>query len=160
MQRYSVGGRSAITDATLDGVAASLWNPSSTRSLWVAEIWCTKTVATADHHKIVRSSTRGTTPGSTVTPDADNAYSRQATPPTGALLDLANFATEPTLQGPELARTMLPAAIGAGFAFVFGGGVPGQGIEVPAGTGLVVAVPEIGTEVAIQVSDFTYVWDE
>lgn len=161
MQRYSVGGRmNAATAATLDDVAAHLWNPSGTKSIFVAEIHVVKTAATVDHHKLIRSTTAGTTPGATITPDADNAYSRQATPPSGAVLYVANFATEPTLAGPEIARQNLPAAAGAGFAWVFGNGQPGLGIEVPPGTGLAVAVPEVGTEVAIQISDFTFVWDE
>lgn len=161
MQRYSVGGRmNAATGATLNDVASQLWNPSSTKSIFVAEIHFTKTTATGDSHGLQRSSARGATPGATVTPDADNAYSRQATPPSATVLELANFGTEPTLAGPEIMRTSLPAAIGSGFSWIFGNGQPGFGIEVPPGTGLCVMVPEIGTEVAIQISDAIYVWDE
>lgn len=150
--RYSVGGRSAATAATADHVAAALWNPHGSLSLYVHEVMIFKTVATVDNHGLIRTSTRGTA-GSTVTPDADNAYNRRATPPSGALLDLAAYSAQPTLQGPYMARSNLAAAIGAGFILVFGD----QGIEVPFGTGLAIVTPPA---VILQPSDFTFVWTE
>lgn len=150
--RYSVGGRSANTAATANHVAAALWNPSTAFNIYVREIWVTKTVATADHHQLNYITTRGTA-GSTVTPDTDNDYTRQAAPPSGALLDLAAYSVQPTLQTPALARRNLPATIGSFLVFDFRD-VP---IVVRPGQGLA-----IGTPVAtiLQASDFTFVWDE
>ena len=65
---------------------------------------------------------------------------------------LQGFATEPVIAGPYMARTNLPAAIGAGFIWVFA-----EPIEVPAGTGLAVVTP---VAVILQPADYTYIWDE
>lgn len=154
MSRYAVSGRTTATAATLDNAACALWNPASAKRLWVVSIAWIKTTGTADSHKLIRTSTRGTQ-STTVTPDLDNAFERDAAPGTGAVLDVA-YSAQPTLQGPELRRWNLPAAIGSGFEWTF----PGAGICVPPGTGLAIAVPEIGTEVAIQAADVTFTWDE
>lgn len=150
--RYAVGGRTTATAATADNVAAALWNPSGSKSIEVVEVHLTKITATADNHSLIRTSTRGTQ-STTVTPDADNAYNRQVTPASGAVLDVA-YSAQPTVQGPALARQNLPAAVGAGFMWVFD-----RPIIVPAGTGLAIAVPT-GLSVAIVASDVTFVWDE
>lgn len=151
MPRYSVGGRSAATAATADHAAAALWNPSATKSIRVREIWCFKSVATVDHHQLLRITARGT-PGTTVTPDADNDFDRELAPPSGAVLDLATYTAQPTVQTPPLARANLPAAIGAGFIWVFA-----EPILVKAGTGLAICTPQANV---LQASDFTFVWDE
>jgi len=153
MSRYAVAGRSAATAATADQSGAVLWNPHSTKIIEVTEIWWFKTVATADNPAVIRTSTRGTTPGSTVTPDADNAFDRSATPQSGALLDLAAWATYPTVQGPYMHRENLPAAIGSGIVWAF----PDDPIEIPPGTGLAVATP---VATILQPGDVTFVWDE
>lgn len=155
MSRYfAVGGRSANTAATQDHVAAQLWNPDSVRSLWVVEIHIQKsTTATADSHGVVRSSAKGTTPTVTVTPDLDNDFVREITPDTGALLELATFASQPTLATPYMYRGNLPAAIGSAVQYVF----PGDGIKVPPGTGLCIATP---VAVVLMASDFTFVFQE
>ena len=152
--RYYAGGRmNAATAATADHVACQLWNPASTKSIYVVEIMWTKTAAVADIHGLVRSSARGATPGATITPDADNASDRRAAPPSAAVLETAAFGTQPTLATPYLARTNLPAAIGAAWVLAFHD-LP---IEVPAGTGLCVATP---SATAMQISDFFWAWDE
>lgn len=150
---YGVGGRSAATAATADHCAAVLWNPHATKPIYVTQVELFKTVATADHHQLIRTSTRGTTPGSTVTPDIDNHFDRTLAPTSGALLDLAAWSAQPTVQGPPIKRANLGAAVGAGFMWVFGG----SGLIVPAGTGLA-----IGTPVAtiLQPSDVNFEWDE
>lgn len=154
MRFFSVAGRSANTAATADHVAAQLWNPDATRGLWVVEIHVQKTsTATADSHGIVRSSARGATPTTTVTPDLDNDFEREVTPDTGAVLELATFGTQPTLATPYLYRGVLPAAIGSAVQYVF----PGDGIKVPFGTGLCVATP---VAVILMASDFTFVFHE
>lgn len=150
--RYSVGGRSANTAATADHIAAALWNASSTKPILVREIWCFKTVATADNHALSRITARGT-PGSTVTPDADNCWDHNKTAPqSGALLDLAAYSAQPTLAAPYLCRGNLPAAIGSGFIWVFN-----EPLVVIAGNGIAIGTPPA---TILQASDFTFVWDE
>lgn len=151
-QRYSVSGRSAATAATLNHAAAALWNPSSAFNISVREIWIVKTVATADNHAIAFITTRGTA-GSTVTPDIDNDYARQSPPPSGALLDLAAYSVQPTLQSPPLARRNLPATVGSALYFDF----RDYPILVRAGQGLCVYTP---VATILQASDFTFTWDE
>lgn len=153
MRFFACAGRSIVTAATADHVAAQLWNPDSTRSLWVVEIHIAKTVATADHHGIARSSARGSTPTATVTPDLDNDFEREITPDTGAVLELATFSSQPTLTAPYMYRSNLPAAVGAGAQYVF----PGSGIRVLPGTGLCVATP---VATAMQPIDATFIFHE
>lgn len=154
MRYYAVAGRSANTAATQDHVAAQLWNPDGSRGLWVVEVHIQKsTTATADSHGIVRSSARGATPTTTVTPDADNDFEREVVPDTGGVLELATFSSQPTLAAPYLYRGTLPAAIGSAVQYVF----PGNGIKVPFGTGLCVATP---VAVILMASDFTFVFHE
>lgn len=154
MRYFAVSGRSANTAATADHVAAQLWNPDATRGLWVVEIHMQKcTTATLDNHGVVRSSTRGATPTTTVTPDLDNDFEREVTPDTGAVLELATFGTQPALATPYLYRGVLPAAVGSAVQYVF----PGDGIKVPFGTGLCIATP---VAVVLMASDFTFVFHE
>lgn len=151
--RYSVAGRSAATAATADQAAGHLWNPAAARSIYVVEVWCFNTAAVGMNPGLVRTSTIGTTPGTTVTPDADNAFDRLVAPASGATLYLATFATYPVVQGPYMHRENLPAAAGTGLVWSF----QDFPIEVPAGTGLAVATP---VATALQASDLTYTWDE
>lgn len=150
--RYGVGGRSAATAATANHVAATLWNPSTAFNIYVREIWVTKTVATADNHQLNFTTTRGTA-GSTVTPDIDNNYERQVAPPSGALLDLAAYSVQPTLQTPALAARNLPATVGSFLVFDF----RDKPIMVRPGQGLAIGTP---VATVLQPSDFTFVWDE
>lgn len=153
MIRYSVGGRTAATAATADQSGAALWNASTTKTIYCKEAHWFKSAATADNEQLIRTTNRGTTPGSTATPDIDSDYNRAVAPVSGAVLDMAAWATYPTVAGPPLARTNLPAAVGAGVIWVFGG----DGIAIPQSTGLA-----IGTPVAtiLQAGDATFVWDE
>lgn len=151
MARYAVGGRSAATAATADTVAASLWNPHASVRLRVFEIWICKTVATIDNHGIRRTTTRGTA-GSTVTPVIANNFQRSVAPVSGALLDLALFSAQPTLDGVNIGRWNLPAAIGAGVIWTFP-----EPVEVGPGAGLAIVTPPA---VILQPSDITYVWEE
>lgn len=153
MRFFSVAGRSIDTAATANHVGAQLWNPDATRSLWVAEIHIQKVGATVDNQGIQRSSARGATPTLTVTPDLDNDYEREITPDTGAVLELATFATQPTLAGPDMVRGNLPATTGAAVQYVF----PGRGIKVLPGTGLCVFTP---VAVILQDSDYTFLFWE
>lgn len=154
MRYFAVAGRSANTAATSNHVAAQLWNPDSTRSLWVVEVHIQKcTTATADSHGIARTSARGATPTSTETPDLDNDFEAEITPDTGAVLELATFSSQPTVSGPYSYRGNLPAAIGSAVQYVF----PGAGIQIKPGAGLCVATP---VAVILMASDFTFVFGE
>lgn len=153
MRHFAIAGRSLATAATANHVAAQLWNPDGTRSLWVVEIHVQKTAATIDHHAIQRSSARGATPTATATPDLDNDFEREITPDTGAVLELATFGTQPTLAGPDMYKGILPAAVAGAVQYVF----PGNGIKVPFGTGLCVFTP---VATILQPSDFTFVFHE
>lgn len=153
MSRYRVAGRTADTAATADHVAAALWNPSSVKGIYVEEVHWALVGATASNPGLIRTSTRGTTPGSTVTPDIDNDDAGALAPVSGALLDLAAWTTQPTVQGPYMMRTNIAAAAGAGFIWVF----RDPGIFVKAGSGLAIATP---VAVILQDSDVSFVWSE
>ena len=112
--RYSVGGRSAATAATANHVAVQLWNPSTDNPILVVEIRASQNSAAVANHMLSRSSGRGATPTSTVTPDIDSQYERFLTQPSVSVLELATFGTQPTLATPPLEQTSLPAAVGAG----------------------------------------------
>lgn len=150
--RFMVGGRSTDTAATIDEMASHLWNPHSAMSIYCVEAWVFLVGATATNGQLIRTTTIGTTPSSSVNPDIDNHLARRFTDTSGVTLELGNFATEPTVAGPSMARFNMPAASGAGFMFVFP--VP---VEIPAGTGFGIGTP---TAVVFQDSDHTYVWEE
>ena len=150
--RYGVGGRSAATAATANHAAVGLWNPSSTVRLYVVQIHCSKTVATVDNHQLRRISARGTA-GSTVTPAAADSFDARVAPPSGALLDLAAYSAQPTLISGSMMRTHLPAAIGAGYMWVF----EGNPLVVPPGEGIAIVTP---VAVVLQPSDFSFIWEE
>jgi hypothetical protein len=152
MSLYSVGGRiGGTTGAGDEAVGCALWNPHSTVRMKVVEIAYSKTAATVDNPAIQQSSTRGTQTV-TVTPDIDNSWERDLSPPSGALLDL-DYSADPTLQGPHLKVWNLPAAIGSGFIFSF----PAPGIIIPPGTGLAITTH---VAVALQIADVTFTWVE
>lgn len=152
MPRYAVGGRTVATAATANHAAAGLWNPSATKAIKLRELWAFKTVATVDNHGLRRITTRGTA-GSTVTPDATTSFDTpRIVPQSGVLLDLAAYTVQPTLVGVLLARANLPAAVGAGFIWVFA-----EPVVIPPGEGLALITPEA---VILQPSDVVFVWDE
>ncbi len=152
MSDYAVGGRSSATAATANHAGAALWNPHSTIPLRVTEIAWSKTVATADNLAIMRITARGTA-GSTVTPTIVNDFLRGVAPPSGALLDLAAYTVQPTLDGSlYLYRWNLPAAVGAGIFWTFR-----TPLRVPPGTGLALVTPP-GT--VLQPADVTFAWTE
>src|SRR5262245_52398878 len=97
---YRVGGRTAATAATANHVAAQLWNASSTVPLWVRELHISSTTAGASNIGVNRSNARGATPTATVTPDIDNDVEKALAPPSTAVLELATFGTQPTLDSP------------------------------------------------------------
>ena len=135
MKEYSARGFTAATAATADHALGALWNASSTKRICVVEYGIYKAGAGAanDSIYVCRITARGTA-GSTVTPDGDNDWSGDgATPPSGALLDLAAYSVQPTRASPNLFGWVASAAAGAGFS------KPSpRGIWIPAGTGLAI----------------------
>lgn len=131
---YSVRGFTAATAATADHTIFSLWNPDATDSLSVFELGIFKAGAgTAnDSVYICRITARGTA-GSTVTPDADNAWGNLVVPPSGALLDLAAFTVQPTKSTPNIFGWVAAAVVGSGIVWA----TP-RGIKIPPGAGLAV----------------------
>lgn len=129
MQEYAVSNRVPAVSASPEPLAV-LWNPSTTRTLYVTRVEIVGEAGASMQRALIRTSTRGT-PGSTVTPDADNSYSRDAAPPSGALLDCSDFTVVPTTQGPELWRFASGAVTGSGTDIY-----NRKPIEVPPGTGL------------------------
>lgn len=151
METYRVGGRSAATAATDTHVAAALWNASTTKDIFLTELHFAVTTAASATAALRRTTTRGTA-GSTVTPDIDNAVARTAAPVSGALLDLAAYSVQPTLDASELDRWMTAAAIGAGKIWVFS-----DPIKIPQSAGLAILTRAAA---AFPASDFTFAWRE
>jgi hypothetical protein len=153
---YRVGGRSAATAATANHCAAQLWNPSTTVPLWIREIHVASTTAGVSNLAVNRSTARGATPATTVTPDIDNDVEKALAAPSVAVLELALFTTQPTIAAPDMERWNLPAVIGAGVMWIFGGRGDGA-IKVGPGLGICVNTP---VAVILPASDFTFVWEE
>lgn len=136
MATYYVRGVNAgQSTAATDQVLAALWNPHASRRIRVVEaslFWPDFDVAGAGMY-ISRTTTRGT-PGSTVTPDADNADDGATSPPSGALLDLSVFTVQPTLATPPVAiGGPVHTGNGSGFLAEFPRGFwlpPSQGIAI------------------------------
>ena len=149
--KYTCAGRTAATAATADNIGGEIWNPASNKGIRISIVNWTQVTAAVGNPGLVRISTKGTST-LTVTPDLDNSYDRDATPPSAATLELT-FSAQPTIQGPYLMRTNLAAAAGVGFTWVF----QGDGLLVPAGTGLAVATP---VAVVMPIADLTVEWWE
>jgi hypothetical protein len=149
--RYIVHGKTAATAATIDHALAQLWNPSTAYRLRVKEVWVFKQAAGAADEPVLRRATARGTAGSTVTPTIVNNDERALAPPSGALLDMAAFTVQPTLEALGVAGGVLPAAIGTGYMWIF------QNLVVPPGNGLVITT---GIALAFPVSRVTFLWDE
>lgn len=150
--RWSIGGRSLATAATANHCAFQLWNPSSTRTIFVCAVSFVQTSATVSNIAITRSSARGATPTATVTPTIASDYERKISPPSVAVLECATFGTQPTLDGEDLYRWHNPAAIGSGFMVPFESkDLPG--IAILPGAGLTINTP---VAVILQPGDATF----
>lgn len=154
MKRFSIAGRTSISAATINTPVVGLWNPSTTRPLWLTAIGWAKTVGTVDNFAILRTSTRGT-PASTLTPVQANDEDNEAAPITGALLDLGAYSVAPTLVSATVYpfRWNLPATVGAGFILP----MQGDGMKIGPASGLVILTP---VAVALQPADVTFFWSE
>ena len=147
MIRYAVAAAAPVPSTNGEPYAA-LWNPSTTKQIYLASISIEDDHATISNRPgPVRTSTRGT-PGSTITPDIDNDYNRAVAPQSGALLDLADFTVAPTLQPPRLMRYTITAT-GGGVLIDF------DRLAIPPGTGLAIeATANLGS------GFYTFEWDE
>lgn len=153
-RRYSVAGRSGATNATAGHCAATLWNPSAGRVLSVHEIYMVSAGAVADNWALVVATARGTA-GSTVTPTIINDFGNASVAPnSGAVLDLGAYSVQPTVGTLYIRRGNRPGALGVEFPIIFT-----RPFEIPPGEGLSIVVPS-GLSVAIQATDFTFVWEE
>ncbi len=140
---YSVRGFSPSFSGNTDDGFAHLWNPDTAQRLRVIEFGYHNASAgtSTQRFRLFRTTGRGT-PGSTVTPDADNAWDVNDSPPSGALLDLAVFTIQPTKADPGLQgihhSTGGTGTPGTGFVYR-----PDRPLWVPPGTGLLLAYGSI-----------------
>lgn len=135
MKTFASSGATTATAAAADNGVCAIWNPSTTKRIWLAQLHLAKTAAGgADRPKLRRISARGTA-SATATPGAANDYTGgQVAPESGWLLDLA-YSVQPTFKSGDLDQYVLPAAVGGGVMWVF----TDDPIEIPPGEGIVVA---------------------
>lgn len=155
MAQFSVRGLSAATAGTAEHCVADLWYPTGrTVRVRVFEVWVFKTGTTGVRHKLVRTTARGTV-GSTVTPDADNAWDTQDVPNSGVLLDLAAFSVQPTFASPmNMGLHMNPATGSEGSGWVW---ILAKGLVIPPNSGLAIVQD---TAAITPISEVTYIWGE
>jgi hypothetical protein len=132
---YRVRGRTAATVATAGHAIAALWNPHTSARIEITEVALFKTAVgtAADAILLQRITARGT-PGSTVTPLIGNADERDIAAPAGALLDLAAYTGQPTVDASAVPLWGWVAAAVAGSGFIY----PTGGITIPPGAGLAI----------------------
>lgn len=156
MQDYASGGRTnAATDAAANAIVAQLWNPSSTVPLYVREISVFKTAAGGNESlAVVRTSARGATPGSTITPGIAQHKDRVQAPASAAVIETSNMATEATIDGQQLAkRAILAGLVGAGIVWTFV-----TPITVRPGAGI--AIAQLTTALAVPICEVNFDWSE
>jgi hypothetical protein len=155
MNRYAVSGVTVATAATADNAIAGLWNPSTTKKIFVKEIHLFKTVAgtTDDRVRIRRGSARGTQTTS-FTPGIEHDYAHQLAPESGAVYDTA-WSAQPTFSGTAgkgLATSEIPNASGSGIMWVLE-----EPIAVKSANGLYIVT---GTAAIFPISEVTFIWLE
>lgn len=153
MAEYSARGVTAATAATIDHAVAALWNPDTAKRIKLLELGLFKAGAGAanDGLYLTRITARGT-PGSTITPDADNAWSGDDVPSSGALVDLAAYSVQPTRATPPLWGWIAAAVAASGVIWP----TP-RGIWIPPGTGLALCQR---TATAWPISEVYFCWEE
>jgi hypothetical protein len=150
---YRVNGLTAATVATDAHAVCALWNPHATQRIKVVEISLVALVAPGAGAgvELRRITTRGTA-GSTVTPAIQQHDARGIAPPSGALLDLAAYTVQPTLEAGGLWAWILGAVIGSGFIYP----MP-LGLVIPPGSGVALINR---AAIVVPSSEVTYVWQE
>lgn len=153
---YTAGGRTnAVTDAAANVIVAQLWNPSSTRSIEVVRCCVSKTAAGGNEELApVRTSARGATPGSTITPGIAQHHGRAVAQPSVSVIETSNFATEPTIDGVAIAERVMAINLAA-WTMVWQFPEP---IIVLPGAGLGIA--ELTSALAVPVCNVTFSWLE
>lgn len=134
MARYRTNGLTTATTGTDAHAIAEIWNPSSTKRIWVVELAANAITAPAAGAGLTlrRSTVKGTA-AATVTPNAESSDERDAAPDSAFTLELGAFSGQPTLATGELGLAwMLAVVAGSGIVYP----VSGKGICVPPGTGL------------------------
>jgi len=152
--RYAGTIKNAASAATIDLAQLQIWNPSTTKRIKVLQIHLAKVTAGAADEPVLRRSTgRGATPGTTVTPTSVMEYEQIAAPPSAFVLESGAFGTQPTFAAGHLHGFILPAAIGSGMMWVF----DDNGIEVPSASGLCVVT---GIALAFPASRWTVIVED
>jgi hypothetical protein len=152
---FVLSGRSAATAATANHVAAQIWNPSTSRPIWVTQISMFIRTAAVGNLAIKRSSARGATPATSVVAAASNDLDGDTAPVSAAAAEFALFTTQPTLTGNILWDYNFPAAVSAGFQTRFDN--PNRhGIKVAPGTGLCLYTPDAVILPAADISFMCY----
>lgn len=131
---YSANGRNAATAGTADHAVWALWNPHATQRIKLVSFsqFANTAPAAGWAGRLRRITARGTA-GSTVTPVITAHSTHGAAPVSGALLDLAAYSVQPTLDtAPDQGLRFTFAAVAAsGIVYP----IPG-GIELPPGAGI------------------------
>ena len=157
---YSVRGFPQATGSGVADVAiAQLWNNDTLKRVSVLEVGVHVAGLTGGRASLARTTVRGT-PNSTVTPDGDNAWDNDDVPPSGVLLDLAVFSTQPTLADPRVwgmcIRDAASVAGSGGVGFVW---TMPRGFWVPPQAGLSIQAMDADV-VSWVASEVYFVWEE
>jgi hypothetical protein len=134
---YTVRGKSAATAATADHAVCGFWNPHSTQRIKVVSVSIfTAAAPTGVPELRLRRTTATGTAGSTVTPNISNHSIRGIAPVSGALLHLAAYSVQPTLEASAVDfgfGWFAPLVAGSGIVYPIPGGIeigPGAGIAL------------------------------
>ena len=128
--RYAISGAQSCAGGE---VGTNLWNPSSTRSIYVVYLAFFIQSNTVSVIELVRTTTEGS--GGTwvaATPDEDDDADAFVAPASGTILRMGDPATAPTAASPILKSFPLPGFASSGATVGFGP----RGIRVPPGRGL------------------------
>lgn len=162
MSTYSVRGFSANTGTTYPAPICAVWNPDATESVKVVECGVfmagLRTGTTQNSPVLYRTTAQGTA-GSTVTPDADNAWDDLVAPASGLVLDLALFSVAPTTASPPLWAMQCGGNTATGSAGLGFQWASSRGILVPPGTGLMIGATMNGVNLW-PASECYFVWEE
>lgn len=135
---YYIDGTGGPIVTSAPSAMGAVWNPSGTRSIRVVQAaLLMRDFDVPDNTMYLgKISVRGT-PGSTVTPDADNAEDGLTGPASGFLVDLAEYTVQPTISGDLYSPFAFPVAAagaeGSGFVLPIPRGVllgPSQGLGI------------------------------
>lgn len=137
---YVDGLGGPIVTAAANECMGALWNPAGTRRIRVysASLIMRDWDAPDNTMYLQRITTRGTA-GATITPDADNSEDGVSVPPSGFLLDVAEYSVQPTRAAAILygAFAFPPASsssdTGSGFVLPLPRGIllkPGTGLGI------------------------------